>query len=234
MKIEERAQDVLNRISSASKKAGRDAGSVRLVCVSKKQSASAMQSLIRYFNDRNFPIVFGENYVQEFVKKKDLLLGSFGSHMIGPLQSNKIKDAVKNFDIIESVHMLDVAEMIDAEAQKNKKIQDIFVQVNISQDPAKSGFSDDELIDYIDVIADLKYVALKGLMTITAQYVDKDDVRPEFVKMRELRDRILAMKIPGVPQKLELSMGMSDDFEIAIEEGADEVRVGTAIFGPRL
>jgi pyridoxal phosphate enzyme (YggS family) len=189
--------------------------------------------------ERGIPVVFGESYVQELKAKrneldKSGLVGEF--HLLGPLQSNKIRDAVRFADLIESVHSLKIIDGIAKEARAAGKRQSIFLQVNIGRDPQKSGFSKEQLSEACHAVGVYRdCLALRGLMTITPYYPVAEDVRADFRAFNEFRRKLL--KSPDVKcfegEEILLSMGMSSDFEIAIEEGADLVRVGTKLFGER-
>jgi pyridoxal phosphate enzyme (YggS family) len=176
---------------------------------------------------------FGENYIQE-ARDKITTLSTYpvSWHYIGHLQSNKAKYAVRMFDLIHSVDSLKLAGELDKFAKKNDKVQDILIQVNVAREDSKSGIYEEDTIQLLTDIARLKNVAVKGLMTMPPFFNAPDRVRPYFTALRELRDRIVDENIPGISMK-ELSMGMTGDFEAAIEEGATMVRVGTAIFGER-
>ncbi len=153
-------------------------------------------------------------------------------HLIGHLQTNKAKYAVKLFDLIHSVDNLELAAELDKQAAKIGKIQDVLIEVSIAGEAAKAGVDIDEAVDLVRRAALLRNIRIKGLMTMPP-YSDKpEDSRPYFKKLRELSSSIDKENIPGVSMA-ELSMGMSGDFEVAIEEGATLVRVGTAIFGER-
>lgn len=215
------------RLAAGLARAGRVRSEVTLVAVSKKQPVERVVAYQNICHASKAVPVFGENYVQEFQKKQSALSKPYQVHLIGPLQSNKVRLAVSLFDVIESVHSVEIAKALHREAEKQGKILDVFAQVNISDDPSKSGFSVPEACALFEE-AHSVYPALRlrGLMTITREYEKKEDVRPDFVALRELRNKL------GDPT-LKLSMGMSSDFDIAVEEGADIVRVGTAIFGSR-
>jgi pyridoxal phosphate enzyme (YggS family) len=234
--VREQLDLVMGSIAKAASQAGRDADAITLVAVSKKQPAALMREYISAAKACGVRIVFGENYVQE-LKAKRADLGAVGEfHLLGPLQSNKIKDAVALADVIQSVHSLSVLEGIAKEAGRQGKIQSVFLQVNIGNDPAKSGFKVDELpLIFEKLPAFRDGVCVLGLMTITPYYEEASQARPDFAKMGELRT---SLKQRGYAQLFSnstilLSMGMSGDFNIAIEEGADLIRVGTALFGER-
>ncbi|MDC0358380.1 YggS family pyridoxal phosphate-dependent enzyme [Oligoflexia bacterium] len=231
-------QMVLEQIADAARRSSRDPADVKLVAVSKKQPVTKMAIVLKSWPTKDTPVIFGESYVQEFKKKRAELEGDYLAHLIGPLQSNKAKDAVKCFDLIESVHSPKIALALNAEAEKIGKLQDVYLQVNISDDINKAGFTSEALLKYLaDEFGTLKNLRLCGLMTITRYYMEKEDARPDFGAVRDLKERVSAQVKHldiNVAPSLELSMGMSADFDIAIEEGATVVRVGTALFGERI
>ena len=235
MDTKDRLQVVLEGISRAALRAGRDPNSIKLVAVSKTQSESAMRELALALNEAGRSIIFGENYVQEF-KKKAAEFSNAEVHFIGSLQRNKAKDAVKLFSCIQSVDSFELAEAVNREAGKISKIQDILLQINISNDSAKGGIpSSETLLLAKKVVTELKNIRLLGLMTITKFYEEAELAREDFRALKKLSriledDEIVSKNCP-VP--LALSMGMSSDYEVAIEEGATIVRVGSAIFGER-
>lgn len=217
----------MDRIGSAAQRAGRDPSSVKLVVVTKTVDAGRIRESV----DAGAQIL-GENRVQEAKGKIETLGAVAHWHLIGHLQTNKAKYAVKLFDLIHSVDNLDLAKEIDKQAAKINKVQDALFEVSIAGEAAKAGVAIENAVDLVREAAKLKNIAIKGLMTMPPFLNDPEEVRPYFKKLRELSDRIANEKIPGVSMK-ELSMGMSGDFEVAIEEGATMVRVGTAIFGER-
>jgi pyridoxal phosphate enzyme (YggS family) len=177
--------------------------------------------------------ILGENYVQEARDKiADLMDSPVSWHFIGHLQSNKAKYAVKLFDLIHSVDSLKLARELNKQAQKNGKIQQILVQVNISREETKSGISIDETMNLVNDISRLENLSIRGLMTMPPFFNQPEKVRPYFAALRDLRDQIQQNPTPNLSMD-ELSMGMTGDFEVAIEQGATMVRVGTAIFGER-
>ncbi|RMD86935.1 MAG: YggS family pyridoxal phosphate-dependent enzyme [Candidatus Dadabacteria bacterium] len=225
--IRERLSKVLESIEEAAEKRGITPEKITLVAVSKKQSLDLMKRYESVCEEMGRKAIFGENYVQEFAAKRPYLSPSSRCHLIGTLQSNKVKKAIGLFDLIESVHSVNLLKMIDKEACKAGKTQDIYLQINISRDPGKSGFLEEEVRDAWKIGLGLSGVKLKGIMAITRYYEKREDVRKDFARMREILDNLSG------DQTLDLSMGMSRDYDIAIEEGATVVRIGTAIFGPR-
>jgi pyridoxal phosphate enzyme (YggS family) len=230
--------EVLASISRAALRVGRAPKDVTLVAVSKTYPASSLQALIECVKLRgDEEVTFGESRVKEFKEKRPLLAGAFTAHFIGPLQSNKANDAVRLFDMLESVDSSRLAGVVAKAAGRVGTRQEILLQVNISGDPAKGGFSPDELLDFLRTEGkSYTTLVLRGLMTITRYYEEREEARGDFRRMGALRSAILSdpslrSLFPG--EKCLLSMGMSRDFDIAIEEGASHVRVGTAIFGVR-
>lgn len=224
-----RYEEVRSRIAAACIRSGRKPADVKLVAVSKKQPIELITPLIQYASKAKRTLTLGENYVQEFKKKRGELPQGYECHLIGALQRNKAKDAIKLFSVIESVHSIELAQALHREAKKEGKIQDVFLEVNISDDPGKSGFKPELIEEFFHNTAPaLNNLRIKGLMTITKLYENPEEARDDFKRMKEL-----GASIENAGIHLELSMGMSSDFEVAIEEGATVVRVGTAIFGAR-
>jgi pyridoxal phosphate enzyme (YggS family) len=206
----------------------RDPETVKLVCVSKTIPFHGVKDAI----DAGATL-FGENYIQEARDKiASLESESVSWHFIGHLQSNKAKYAVKLFDLIHSVDSFKLAREIDKQARKNRKIQSVLIQVNIAEEVSKSGISEEDAPHLIRQISHLKNVSIRGLMTMPPFFNAPAKVKPYFKALRQLRDRIEDMQIDNTSMA-ELSMGMTGDFEAAIEEGATLVRIGTAIFGER-
>ena len=226
--MKHRLDQVMERIQQASQACGRDAKSVRLVAVSKTVAPAAVRAALEAG-----VTILGENYVQEAREKfKALVQYPVSWHFIGHLQSNKAKYAVRLFDLIHSVDSLKLARELDKQAAKVGKIQQILVQVNISGEDTKSGISADETMDLISAISQMSNLSVQGLMTMPPFFYQPEKVRPFFAALRKLRDEIESCHLSNVFLP-ELSMGMTGDFEVAIQEGATLVRVGTAIFGER-
>jgi len=226
--LKQRLEQVRERIRKACESCGRDVDAVRLVAVSKTIAADTVREAIEAG-----VTILGENYVQEAREKFNALAQYPVSwHFIGHLQSNKAKYAVRLFDLIHSVDSLKLARELDKQAKKVDKIQPILVQVNISGEDTKSGISADEAPGLVAEISKLENLSIKGLMTMPPYFYQPEKVKPFFAALRELRDRIKEQAPPNLSLE-ELSMGMTGDFEVAIEEGATLVRIGTAIFGER-
>jgi pyridoxal phosphate enzyme (YggS family) len=223
-----RLESVKNRIRKLAIDCQRDPQSIRLVAVSKTMSTKRVKEAI----DAGVEIL-GENYIQEAREKIDSLSSYPVSwHFIGHLQTNKAKYAVRLFDLIHSVDSLKLAVELNKQAKKIDKVQDILIQINVGQEVSKSGASPKEAFDLVKNIGRLENLCLRGLMTMPPFFNAPQKVRPYFSSLCDLRDRIKAVMPTSVPAN-ELSMGMTNDFEVAIEEGATLLRIGTAIFGER-
>jgi pyridoxal phosphate enzyme (YggS family) len=227
MSIAANLKHIEERIRSAAKRANRNPDSVRLVAVSKTQPAEAVRAALEAGQQ-----IFGENYVQEFLEKSRQLPETLDWHFIGSLQSNKVKYLVGLTALIHSVDRLSLAREIDRQWEKSGKPCDILLQVNISGEETKSGTSTESLLHLACEVALLPHIRVRGLMTMPPFFDEPERARPYFRKLKRLSDLLAAEKIPGITME-ELSMGMSGDFEVAIEEGATLVRVGSAIFGER-
>ena len=220
-----RAQ-VLERIEHAARRAGRAGTEVHLVAVSKTVAAERLRAAVAAGLD-----VLGENRVQEALDKIDGVPGA-SWHLLGPLQSNKSRRAVEAFAMVESVDSAELAVRLDrlaGELRPGRPLP-ILLQVNIDLDPAKAGFPPADVRDRLGRLLTLANLDIRGLMTIGRLAADPEAARPTFVALRRLSEQL---RLGHPPLGPELSMGMSDDFEIAIEEGATIVRVGRALFGER-
>ena len=225
--ITDNINTIKQRIVSAAVKCGRDPDSIKLLAVTKTISAEYIIKAI----DAGITIL-GENYVQE-AKDKIAAIGSrAGWHMIGRLQTNKAKYAVVLFDYVHSVDRLELAQELDKRAGLINRRLNILMEVNISSEKSKSGVPADNAPALIKQIAGLENLAVRGLMAMAPYSNNPENARPYFSALRNLRDNISHQRIQGIEMK-ELSMGMTDDFEVAIEEGATIVRIGRAIFGER-
>ena len=234
MSIEARLNEVLHTLRAAASKVGRDATKITVVAVSKTKPIEALREYADTAARASLPVVFGENYLQEIKEKQPLLLDGSELHMIGPLQSNKVRDAVRFCDVIESVHSLKILELIAKEAARISKRQRILVQVNIGRDEKKSGFAPGEVAEALTTCEKLdKVLQVEGLMTILPYDEDPEASRPHFKAMAELRDRLITEGHRDIfyNQTILLSMGMSDDFAVAFSVGGDIVGVVTAFFG---
>lgn len=213
-------EETRRRIERAALRAGRGVSEVALVAVSKTHGPDAVLEAVAAGQ-----AVFGENKVQEAELKRPEV-GSGVWHLIGHLQSNKARRAVKTFDVIETVDSLELAQRLDRVcAEEGRSVLPVFVQVDLAGEETKTGARASEVGPIVGFVNSSEHLELRGLMTIPPFFEDPEDARPFFRRLRELRDELA----PGAG----LSMGMSHDFEVAIEEGATLVRVGTAIFGER-
>ena len=217
---------VLGRIADACRRAGRDPSSVTLVAVSKTVDAALLRDAVAAGLG-----ILGENRVQEAAAKAPLVPGARW-HLVGPLQANKARRALEIFDTIESIDSVGLAERLDRlvrDVHPGARFP-ILLQVNVDADPAKAGLDPAGLAGSVARIAELDALELRGLMTIGRLVADPEAARPTFRGLRELSD---SLRDSGLPIGPELSMGMTDDFEVAVEEGATIVRVGRALFGER-
>ena len=222
--IADRVQQVLERIHAAERVAGRSPGAVALVAVSKTQPAEAIRLAAAAGQ-----LAFGENYLQEALAKQDALADLPGLiwHFIGPIQSNKTRPIAERFDWVHTVDRLRIAERLSQQQPADKPPLNVCLQVNVSGEASKSGVSLAALPELAAAVAQLPRLRLRGLMTIPAPATGFEQQRMPF---RILREAMAGLALPGLDT---LSMGMSDDLEAAILEGATLVRVGTALFGPR-
>jgi len=226
--LKERIKRVQQRIRETAQACNRPEDSIRLVAVSKTMPAEIVKEAIEAgMTD------FGENYIQEAREKTAALVRyPVTWHYIGHLQSNKAKYAVRMFDFIHSVDSLKLAGELDKCAKKIDKVQSILIQVNVAKEDSKSGVYAEDAMQLLKEISQFENLAVKGLMTMPPYFNAPEKVRPFFAALRELGDHIKNENIPNISMD-ELSMGMTGDFEAAIQEGATMVRVGTAIFGER-
>ena len=220
--LQENLAAIRKRIEQAAKRAGRVASEIKLVAVSKTHPASVLREAISAGIT-----VFGENKVQEAESKIDEIgRDATEWHLIGHLQSNKVRKAVQLFDVIHSVDSLELATRLERICEEeNRDALSVFAQVDLAGEETKSGVRPSDLPELVSYLQTCKHLTLNGLMILPPFYDDPEATRPFFRRLREIRDIILPVG--------ELSMGMSHDFEVAIEEGATVIRVGTAIFGQR-
>ena len=227
MDLKKRLENVRDRINKAALRCSRNPESIHLVAVSKTIPANRVREAIEAGAN-----TLGESYVQE-ARNKFNALGTYpvSWHFIGHLQSNKAKYAVRLFDLIHSVDTFKLARELNNQAKKVNKIQDVLIQINISKEPSKSGSDIENAANLIKDIVLFENLSVKGFMAMPPFFNNPEKARPYFIALRNLRDHI-QKAFPGVVLN-ELSMGMTGDFEVAIEEGATFVRIGTAIFGER-
>ncbi|MBF0417376.1 MAG: YggS family pyridoxal phosphate-dependent enzyme [Magnetococcales bacterium] len=217
-------ESIRARIAAACQRSGRDPASVRLVVVSKTRSPEAIREVAAHGQT-----LFAENRVQE-ARDKIPLIGNptLTWHLIGPLQRNKVKHAVEIFSMIHSVDSLELAEEISRRAERIRPMP-VLMQVNVGREPQKSGIAPEEALEMARAMAHFPGIALQGLMTIPPLCDEAEEARPWFRTLATLRASLEAEAIPGIALG-ELSMGMSHDFEVAVEEGATLVRIGSALF----
>jgi len=226
--LKQRLKNVNDRINNAAYACGRDPEIIKLVSVSKTISADRVRKAINAGAN-----ILGENYIQEAMEKiSELSAYPVSWHFIGHLQTNKAKYAVRLFDLIHTVDSLKLARELNKQAKKINKIQHIMIQINISMESSKSGVYEQDSLKLTRDISCMQNLSIRGLMTIPPFFNSPEKARPYFSALRKLRDKIKKEAIQNVSMK-ELSMGMTGDFEVAIEEGATLVRIGTAIFGKR-
>lgn len=219
--LSENLQSIKARIENAALISGRDSSAITIVGAVKTVPIETLNTAFTLGIGH-----FGENYIQEAKRKKQALT-QFGAnptwHMIGHLQSNKVKDAVALFDVIETVDSVRLAEAIARRTVKQP--MPIMLEVNVAQESSKSGFAPQEVADAYKKLIKIPELSIVGLMTIAPEVSNPEELRPVFRSLRQLRDEL------GLR---ELSMGMTNDFEIAIQEGATSIRIGRALFGPRM
>ncbi|PKN18998.1 MAG: YggS family pyridoxal phosphate-dependent enzyme [Deltaproteobacteria bacterium HGW-Deltaproteobacteria-6] len=218
---------IRERIAAAATRAGRDPGGIQLMAVSK----TVPPERIRDAMDAGITL-FGENYVQEAREKIPAIGHTVSWHMIGHLQTNKVKYVINLFDWIHSVDRLELARELDKRAGRNNRKLNALMEVNVSGEESKSGVEASLALDLVRQISVLPNLNVRGLMTMPPYSDDPETSRPYFQALRRLRDEINSAAVPNIRMD-ELSMGMTDDFEVAIEEGATIIRVGRAIFGER-
>jgi hypothetical protein len=218
---------IMERINEAAARVGRSPGGIRLLAAAKSQDIELVRTAI----EAGVSLI-GENYVQEAQEKKAKIRQPVEWHMIGHLQRNKAKAAVLLFDVIESLDNVALARELDKEGRKNGAKVRAYVEVNLGGEPSKSGIPLSQLPLLVEAAAELPHLDILGLMAVPPISEAPDRARPYFRKLRDLSEKLNAKRIPNVDVR-ELSMGMSHDYAVAVEEGATIVRIGTALFGPR-
>ncbi|NLJ58069.1 MAG: YggS family pyridoxal phosphate-dependent enzyme [Tissierellia bacterium] len=228
MSIKENIDSILNKVEKAAKKVGRDPADIMVVAVSKtvdsNRALKAVESGI---------VNLGENRVQELIKKYDSLTDTDVKwHMIGHLQRNKVKYIIDKVEMIHSVESLKLAKEINKRASQNNLLAKVLVELNIGGEESKFGISEESIYEFLESMEEFENIKVMGLMTVAPFCEDPEDVRWVFKKMKNIFDKVSVMNFKNTEMKY-LSMGMTNDFEIAIEEGSNIIRVGTAIFGAR-
>ena len=225
--IRDRLQRVRERIARAAERSGRTAEDITLIAVSKTFDPDTVQQAV----DAGAQDL-GENRIQEALGKVGQINGSVRWHLIGHLQSNKARQAIETFEVIHTIDSIQLAERLDRIAGESNRRPDVLIQVDLAHEPTKSGADENELPAIIETLDSARHLNFRGLMTLPPFFETPEQTWPFFRRLRELIESLNRNRESG-RQLTELSMGMSHDFEVAIEEGATMVRVGTAIFGSR-
>ena len=218
---------IVERVKQAAVSMGRDPREIKILAAAKAQDIKSIEAAIVAG-----VLLIGENYVQEASLKRKGLPTSVEWHMIGHLQRNKAKAAVEIFDVIESLDNAELARELDKEGRKRNARVRAFIEINVGGEETKSGIAKAKVADLLRTIGQLDHLSIEGLMTVPPFREKCEETRPYFREMRQLRDELHSLKLPNVDLR-ELSMGMTHDYLIAVEEGATIVRIGTALFGPR-
>ena len=228
MSIAEKLASIRARMAAAAQRAGRSPESVTLVAVSKIMPVATIAEAVGAGQ-----LLFGENYLQEAEEKIRQLPSTLKWHFIGHLQSNKAKTAATLFHMVETVDRIKLARMLDKHAAEAGRVLPVLVQVNVGREPQKAGVLPEEAEQLLREMQALPHLAVRGLMTMPPFFDQPERARPSFRALRVLSEELAVKGLLGSHGSIELSMGMSGDFEVAIEEGATLVRVGTALFGAR-
>ena len=228
MSIRENIDDITKKIENTCKKIGRNPNDITVIAVSKTvESERAKEAVKAGINN------LGENRVQELIKKYDELSDlDVKWHMIGHLQKNKVKYIIDKTVLIHSVESLSLAEEINKRAEKNNLIANVLIELNIGEEESKFGINEENVYDFITSMEQFENIKVLGLMTVAPFCENPEDVRWVFKKMKNIYDKISTMNLRNTEMNY-LSMGMTNDYEIAIEEGSNIIRIGTAIFGAR-
>lgn len=228
MTLSDRLAAIHRNIKAACARSSRDSKSVRLVCVAKTQANSSIAEAYQ-LGERHF----GENYAQEFLAHRESLSQDTVWHFIGHLQRNKVRHIIPHTSLIHSVDSLELAQEIDKRAAAAAKIQNVLLEVNLGEENSKAGLFEKNLFELVPQLNALNSVAVLGLMVLPPASQDPDKTRPFFTELRKIRDEINRKSLYKEPLR-DLSMGMTHDFEVAIEEGATLIRIGTGLFGERV
>ena len=220
-------QRVMEKIRSAAARCGRDPSEIKLLAATKSQGVAAIREAIKVGVR-----LFGENYIQEAKIKREAIPEAVEWHMIGHLQRNKAKAALELFALIQSLDSPELARALDREGEKRGQVVRVFIEVNLAGEQTKSGIGKEQLLPLLEQVGEMANLRVEGLMTIPPFWEDTEEVRPYFRSLKELQRLLGGLKIPNVELR-ELSMGMTHDYPVAIEEGATMVRIGTALFGER-
>ena len=227
MTIEQNILSIRDRIKSACEKSGRSCDDVTLIAVTKTIDINRIKEAVSCGLN-----ILGENKVQEITEKFPLLYENIEYHMIGHLQTNKVKYIVDKVSMIQSVDSLKLAQEIDMRFRNHGRIIDILVEINIGGEQSKHGLAPEDVYQFLNSINKYKNLNVCGLMTVAPDYKSIEKIRPYFKKMKEIFENIKCHNVENIKMNY-LSMGMTNDFEIAVEEGANIIRIGSGIFGPR-
>lgn len=225
--VRENIQSVQDRIASTAQRVGRESDSITLIAISKTKPVSLIVEAI----DAGITDI-GENRVQEAKGKRSQVDRPVSWHLVGHLQTNKVKQALKIFDLIHSVDSIRLLAEIERQSCRLNRRTDVLVEVNTSGEESKYGLQPNEVLSFMESASEYSHVRLKGLMTVGEFMPNPEEVRPSFTLLRSLKETIDSQGYQNVEMEY-LSMGMTNDFEVAIEEGANMVRIGSAIFGER-
>lgn len=226
--IKENIDDIIKKIDDTCKKTGRNSKDITVIAVSKTVDSKRAKEAVEAGVEN-----LGENRVQELVKKYDELADTdIKWHMIGHLQKNKVKYIIDKTVLIHSVESIELAEEINKRAIKNNLTSNVLIELNIGEEESKFGINEDNIYDFVKNMEQFENIKVLGLMTVAPFCEDPEDVRWVFKKMKNINDKISTMNLRNTEMKY-LSMGMTNDYEVAIEEGSNIIRIGTAIFGAR-
>ena len=220
-------REIVERITQAAISRRRNPRDIKILAAAKAQDIKSIEAAIS-----TGVLLIGENYVQEASLKRKSLPGSVEWHMIGHLQRKKVKAAVEIFDVIESLDSAELARELDKEGRKRNAQVRTLIEINVGGEETKSGVAKAKVAELLRTVGRLEHVRIEGLMTVPPFRENCEETRPYFRELRQLRDELHSLKLPNVDLR-ELSMGMTHDYLIAVEEGATIVRIGTAMFGPR-
>lgn len=226
-KIKENLAKIRERITSAALRAGRGSDEITLLAVSKGMDEHKIMSAYEAGQR-----IFGENYVQEAMRKMEKLPPDTVWHFIGRIQRNKVKYIAGRFALVHSIDSISLCDEFERQCEKRGISMEFLIEVNLSGEKTKGGVSPEDALSFVKDVLKYKKLRMRGLMTMPPYSENPEDSRKYFVQLRELKEKLI---FSGVPEEnlIHLSMGMSNDFEVAVEEGATIVRIGTAIFGPR-
>lgn len=227
MNILENIQSIKANIASCALKSGRSPNSIKLIAVSKTVSVENIQEAINAGID-----ALGENRVQEAISKQPYIKNNVEWHLIGHLQRNKVRYVVGRFHLIHSLESFNLAKAINDRALQNESVVNTLLEINISGEKTKFGINPGEARDFLLAVSDFSNLRVKGLMTVAPYADNPEEVRTYFKKMKSIYDSLAKLKLDNIDM-IYLSMGMTNDYQVAIEEGANMVRIGTGIFGER-